>query len=146
MINPLLFQSDMIIVAPNLNKMDKVIRVNLVNNIDIQLVNSKINYGGRIPHGELNKHLDDAKRVCPTISRNMNDRDVHLHWSSLIIEDIECGSISNENNCENSDYSRWKGGRLVGSSIVSKYEPNLRRVKVHTDVSIIFALETKVNT
>ena len=96
-----------------------------------------------MPHGEVNKHLDDTKRICPTISRNIFNRAIRLHWSSLFSEDDDYRLVSNKNENESESYddSRQKGGRPVGSSIVTKHETELRSVKLHNNISIRYALE-----
>ena len=58
-----------------------------------------------MPHGELSKHLDHVKCMCPTISRGMINRDMQLYYSNLMSEDRECGLVSSENNSESCDYS-----------------------------------------
>ena len=67
MVSSYLFQSEMSDVTSELKNVDKCIRANLVNDTVIELVEYKIKNGGRVPRGEVNKHLDDVKRVCPTI-------------------------------------------------------------------------------
>ena len=47
--------------SPKHDSLDKIIRKNLVKDIAIDLVNSKIRNGGRVPHGKFNKHLDCVK-------------------------------------------------------------------------------------
>ena len=79
MVNSSLFQREMSDVALKLNTMDKSIRANGVQDIAIQLANSEIKNREKVPHGELNKHLNDAKRFCPTISRSMINTAVLLH-------------------------------------------------------------------
>ena len=71
MVSPHLFQREMSYVTPGLNKIDKSIRVNSVKNIATQLVEFTIKNGGRVPHGEVNKHLNDEK--C-SIFRNIINR------------------------------------------------------------------------
>ena len=73
----------------------------------------------------------------------MINRVMQLQWSSLLKEEDECHLVSNENEheSESDDDSRQKGGRSVGSSIASKYETELRRVKVHNNISIKYALK-----
>ena len=119
MVNPYLFQSEMSDVAPKLNKMNKYIGANLGYCYTISQFQN-VN-GGRVPYGELNKHLDSAKRVCPVISRRKFNRAAQLYWSSSMSEDYECVPLSNENYSENSDYTRQKYGRPFGYSIVSKH-------------------------
>lgn len=47
-------------ITPELNNIDKSVSANLVKDITTQLIKSKLKNGGRVPHGEVNKHLDDA--------------------------------------------------------------------------------------
>ena len=58
-------------------------------------------------------------------------------------EDDECHLVSNKKFNENYDYSGQKDGCLVRSSIVSKHKTEVRRVKVHNDISIKYALEKR---
>ena len=71
-------------LSPEHDNSDKIIRKNFAKDITIDLVNSKMKNEGRVPHGEFNKHLDGVKDICPTITRNMINRDVQLHRTSLI--------------------------------------------------------------
>ena len=136
------FQSEMSDLSPEYDDSDKVIRKSLVKDIAIYLFNSKMKNGGRTPHGELNKHLDRVKDVCPTITRNMINKDMQLNWTSLMYED-ECVVVSNEDNDTNDDFSKDRGGRPVGSTVVFKHENELRRVKVHNDISIKYTVEKR---
>ena len=97
---------------------------------------------GRVLHGEFNKHLDGVKDICPTIARNMINRDVQLHRTSLIYED-ECALVSNENNDTNDTFSRDRGGRPVGTTIISKHENELHRIKVYNGISIKYTVEKR---
>ena len=94
---------------------------------------------------EVNKHLDDAKFVCPDISRNIINRAMTIQCTSVLNKDDECRVVSNENENENEnenyDDSRQKGWRHVKSSIVLKYETELRHVKVRNNISIKYTLE-----
>ena len=92
---------------------EKFFRKNLVKDIAKDLVNSKMKNGGRVPHGEVNIHIYRAKDICPTITRNMINRAMQVHWTSLMDKD-ECAVVSNEDNDTNADFSREKGGRPVG--------------------------------
>ena len=67
---------------------------------------------------------------------------MQLHWTSLMYED-ECTVVSNENNATNDNFSRDRDGRLVGTTIVSKHENKLRRVKVHNDISMKYTVERR---
>ena len=51
--------------------------------------------------------------------------------------------VSNEDNNIDDNFSRNRGGRPVGTTIVSKHEIELRRVKVHNDSSIKYAFEKR---
>ena len=135
MVSPYLFQSEMSDVTPDLNVVEKSICANLVKDIATQLIESKIKNDGRVPHGEVNQHLDDAKRVCSIISRNMINTAMQLHWSGLFSEYDECRLLSNENEKEGESYdnSRPKIGRPVESSIAFKHKTEFRRVKVHNN-------------
>ena len=73
----------MSIFSPEDDDSDKSIRKNLVKDIAKYLVNSKMSNGGRVPHGEFNKKLEHVKDKCPTIARNMINRSMHIHWTSL---------------------------------------------------------------
>ena len=46
---------------------------------------------------------------------------VRLHWTSSMYED-ECAVVSNEDNGMDDNFSRNRGGRPVGTTIVSKHE------------------------
>ena len=89
--------------------------------------------GGRVPHGEFNKQLERVKDICPTITRNIINRAMHIHWTSLkcLMDEDECVVVSNEDNDTNANFSRDRGGRPVGTTIICKHENKLRRVKVH---------------
>ena len=64
--------------------------------------------GGRVPRGELNKYVNDMKRIYPTTSHSMIDMDMQIWWSSLMSEDHKYHSVVNKNNNENCDSSRQK--------------------------------------
>ena len=102
------------------------------------LVNSKISNGGRVPHGEFNKQLEHVKDICPTITRNMINRAMRIHWTSLksVMDEDECVVVSNEDNDTSAKFSRDRGGRPVGTTIVCKHENELRRVKVYNDITM----------
>ena len=129
------FQSEMSDLSPEYDDSDKVIRKSLVKDIAIYLFNSKMKNGGRTPHGELNKHLDRVKDICPTITRSMINRAIRSHWTSLMYED-DCVVVYNEDNDTNNNFSKNKGGRPIGSTIVFKQEIELYRVKIYNDISI----------
>ena len=74
MVRLYLFQREMPDNTPKLNNIDKYIHANLVKDITTQLVESKMRNEGIVPHGQVEKHLDDMTRICPTISRNMINR------------------------------------------------------------------------
>ena len=139
------FQSEMSNLSPEHDHSDKSIRKNLVKDIAKDLVNSKMKNGGRVPHGEFNKQLEILKGVCPSITRNMINRSMHIHWTSLksLMDEDECAVVSNEDNDTNANFSRDRGGRPVGTTIVCKHENELRRVKVYNDISINFAFEKR---
>ena len=122
-------------LSPEHDNSDKIIRKNFAKDITIDLVNSKMKNEGRVPHGEFNKHLDGVKDICPTITRNMINRDVQLHRTSLIQKD-ECVLVSNEDNDTNDTFSRDRGNRPVRTTIIFKHENELHRIKVHNDISI----------
>ena len=124
------FQSEMSHLSPEHDDSDKSIRTNLVTDIAKDLVNSKMSNGGRIPRGEFNKQLERVKDICPTITRNMNNRAMHVHWTSLkiLIDGDECAVVSNEDNDMNANFSRDRGGRPVGTTILCKHENELCRV------------------
>ena len=115
------FQSEISDLSPEHDDSDKIIFKHLVKDILIDLVYSKMKNGGRVSHGEFNKDLDRVKDVCPTINRNMINMDMQLHWTNLMYED-ECAVVSNEDNDTNNNFSRDRGGRPVGTTIVSKHE------------------------
>ena len=75
----------------------------------------------------------------------MMNRAMQLHWFNLFNEDDECRLVSNnnDNEVESCNSSRQKGGYPVGSSITSKYEIKLSRVKVHNNISVKYALEKR---
>ena len=81
------FQSEMSNLSPEHDNLDKITRNNLVKDITIYIVNSKMKNRGRVPHGEFNKHLDRVNDIYPTITRIMINRVVQLHWASLIYGD-----------------------------------------------------------
>ena len=60
---------------------------------------------------------------------------MEIHRSSSMYED-ECTVVSNEDNDTNDKFSRDRCGHPVGTAIVSKQENELRRVKVHNNISI----------
>ena len=144
MVSPYLFQSEMSDVTPKLNNIDKYVRAILVKDIATQLIESKIENDGRAPHGEVDEHPDDAKCVCSSISCNVINRAMQLHWSSFFSEKDKCHLVSNENENENEneyesesyDNSVQKGECPVGNSIVSKYEIEIRHVKVYSNISM----------
>ena len=111
----------MSIFSPEDDDSDKSIRKNLVKAIATDLVNSIMKNGGRVPHGEFNKQHESVKNVCPSITRNMINRAMQLHWTSLMDED-ECAVVSNEDNDTNANFSRDRGGSPVGTMIVCKYK------------------------
>ena len=96
----------------------------------------------RVPHDEFSNHRDRVNDICPTITRSMINRDMRLHWTSLMYED-ECAIVFNEDNDTKDNFSRNRGGRPVGTTIVSKHEIELRRVKVHNDISIKYAVDKR---
>ena len=57
MVSPYLFQNEMSNVTPELNNTDKSIRANIVKNIAIQLIESKIKNKGIMPHGVVKKQF-----------------------------------------------------------------------------------------
>ena len=118
------FQSEMSNLSPEHDDSDKIIRENLVKDIAKDLVNSKMSNGGRVPHGAFNKQFERVKDICPTITRNMINRAMHVHWTSLksLMDEDECAVVSNEDNDTNTNFSRDRGGRPVGTTIVCKYE------------------------
>ena len=133
------FQREISDLSPKHNSPGKIIRKNLVNDIVTDLVNSKMKNGGRVPHIEFNKHFDRVKDVCSSITRSMINRDVLLHWTSLIYED-EFTVVYNEDNDTNAIFSRDRIGCPVGTMIVSKHVKELHRVKVHNDISIEYTV------
>ena len=135
-------QSNMSSLSLEDDNSEKFFRKNLVKDIAKDLVNSKMKNGGRVPHGEFNKHLDRVKDICPTINRKMINRAMQLHFSSLMYKD-ECVLVSNEDNDMNDNFSRDRGGRPVVTTTVSKYENELRRVKVNNDISIKYTVEKR---
>ena len=72
----------------------------------------------------------------------MINRVVWLYWSSLMYED-EWAVVSNEDNYTNDNFSRDRGVHPVGTTIVTKQENELRRVKVHNDISMKYAVEKR---
>ena len=72
----------------------------------------------------------------------MINRDVRLRCTTLIYED-KCDVVSNIDNDMDDNFSRNRGGHPVGTTIVSKHEIELRRVKVHNDISIKYAFEKR---
>ena len=132
------FQSEMANHSPECDNSDKLIRKNLVKDITIDIVNSKMSNGGRVPHGEFNKYLERVNDICPTITRSMINKAVRLHWTSVMYID-ECDIVSNEDNDMDDNFSRNRGGRPVGTTIVFKHEFELRRVKVQNNISVKYA-------
>ena len=120
---------------PEHDNSDKLIRRKLVKDIAIDIVNSKMKNGRRVPHGEFNMYLDRVKDICPTITRSMINRAIRSHWTSLMYED-DCVVVYNEDNDTNNNFSKNKGGRPIGSTIVFKQEIELYRVKIYNDISI----------
>ena len=98
--------------------------------------------GGRVHRGELNKQLERVNVISPSITRNMINRAMQLHWTSLMDEG-ECVVVSSEDNDANSDFSRDRGGCPVGTTIVYKHENELRRVKVHNNITMKYAVEKR---
>ena len=129
------FQSEISNHSPECDNLDKLIRKNLVKDIAINIVNSKMKNGRRVPHGEFNMYLDRVKDICPTITRSMINRAIRSHWTSLMYED-DCVVVYNEDNDTNNNFSKNKGGRPIGSTIVFKQEIELYRVKIYNDISI----------
>ena len=129
------FQSETSNHSPECDNSDKLIRKNLVKDITIDIVNSKMSNGGRVPHGEFNKYLERVNDICPTITRSMINKAVRLHWTSVMYID-ECDIVSNEDNDMDDNFSRNRGGRPVGTTIVFKHEFELRRVKVQNNISV----------
>ena len=80
-------------------------------------------------------YLDRVKDICPTITRSMINRDIRSHWASLMYED-DCVVVYNEDNDTNNNFSKNKGGRPIGSTIVFKQKIELYRVKIYNDISI----------
>ena len=136
------FQSETSNHSPECDNSDKLIRKNLVKDITIDIVNSKMSNGGRVPHGEFNKQLERVKVIYPSITPNMINRAMHLHWTSLMDED-ECVVVSNEDNDTNSGFSRDRGGRPVGTTIVYKRENELRRDKLYNDITMKYTVEKR---
>ena len=69
-------------VTPELNNTEKYIRANLVKKIVTQLIEWEIKHKGRVPCGEGNKHLDDAKFVYTAISHNIINRAMTIKLTS----------------------------------------------------------------
>ena len=138
------FQSEISDLSPKHDNSDKRIRKNLVKDIlpYVDKVNSKMKREERVPHDEFSNHRDRVNDICPTITRSMINRDMRLHWTSLMYED-ECAIVFNEDNDTKDNFSRNRGGRPVGTTIVSKHEIELRRVKVHNDISIKYAVDKR---
>ena len=107
-------------LSPEYDDSDKIIRKNLVKDIAKDLVISKISNRGRVPRGEFNKQLERVKDIYPTITRNMINILMHVHRTSLksFMDEDECAVVSNENNDTNANFSRDRGGRPVGTTIV----------------------------
>ena len=129
------FQCEMSDLFPEHDNSDKLIRRKLVKDIAIDIVNSKMKNGRRVPHGEFNMYLDRVKDICPTTTRSMINRAIRSHWTSLMYED-DCVVVYNEDNDTNNNFSKNKGGRPIGSTIVFKQEIELYRVKIYNDISI----------
>ena len=136
------FLSEMSGLSPEHDNSDKLILKNLIKDVAIDLVNSIMENGERIPHGEFNKQLERVNDLCPTIIRNIINKVVRLHWTSLMYEG-ECAIVSNEDNDTIDKFSRDRCDRPVGTTIVSKHENELRRVKVHNDISMKYSVENK---
>ena len=56
----------------------------------------------------------------------------------------ECTVVSNEDNDTNNKFSIDRIGRPIGTTIVSKYENELRRVKFHNYISIKYVVEKRL--
>ena len=110
------FQNEMSNLSPEYDYSDKSIRKNLVKDIAIDIGNSKMKNGGRVPHGEFNKHLDRVNDICPTVTRSMINMDVRLHCTSLMYED-ECTVVSNKDNDIHDNLNR----NMKVSYVVSKF-------------------------
>ena len=136
------FQSALFDLSPEHDNSDKLILKNLIKDVAIDLVNSIMENGERIPHGEFNKQLERVNDLCPTIIRNIINKVVRLHWTSLMYEG-ECAIVSNEDNDTIDKFSRDRCDRPVGTTIVSKHENELRRVKVHNDISMKYSVEKR---
>ena len=96
------FQSEISNLSPEHDDSDKSIRKNLVKDIAKYLVNSKMSNGERVPHGEFSKQLERVKDIWHAITRNMINRAMHVHWTSLnsLMDEDECIVVSNEDNYE----------------------------------------------
>ena len=70
---------------------------------------------------------------------------MHVHWTSLnsLMDEDECTVVSNEDNDTNANFSRDRGGRPVGTTIVCKHENELRRVKVHNYITMKYVVEKR---
>ena len=114
------FQSEMSNLSPEHDDSDKSIRKNLVQDVARLLVNSKMSNGGRVHNGEFNKQLEHVKDTCPTITRNMINKTMRVHWTSLkmLMDEDEYAVVSNEDNNTNANFSTDRGGRPVGTTIV----------------------------
>ena len=55
----------------------------------------------------------------------------------------ECVIVSNKDNYTNGNFSRDRGENLFWTTIVFKYENNLRCIKVHNDISVKYTVEKK---
>ena len=99
--------------------------------------------GGRVHRGEFNRQLERMKDVCHTITRKMFNRAMRVHWTSLkiLMDEDECVVVSNEDNSTNANFSRDRGGRPIGTTIVYKHKDELCRVKVHNDIIMKCAVE-----
>ena len=133
-------------LSPEHDDSDKSIRKILVKDIVKDLVNSKMSNGRKVTNGEFNKQLERIKDICPTITRNMINRAMNAHWTSLksLMDEDECAVVSNKDNDTNTNLGRDRGGRLIGTTIVYKHESELRRVKVHNDVNSKYAVEKRL--
>ena len=130
------FQSEMSNLSPEHDDSDKSIRKKLVKDI------AKI----RVPHGEFNKQLQRVKNICPSITRNMINRAMHVHCTSLkgFTGENEFAVVSNEDNDTNVNFSRDRDGHPVGTTIVCKHENELRRVEVHNDNTMKYTIEKRL--
>ena len=63
--------------------------------------------GGRVHHGELNKHLVRVNNICPILTRSMSNRLILLYWTSVIYK-YDYDLVYNEVNAMNYDHSRHR--------------------------------------